>query len=546
MLSIPAGQTPARRFRRRALAAALAIQELLFAGGKVQYPVDTTTIEPGHQLPGAQGWYRDAAIYHIWVKAFADGIHDDGIGDLPGIRAKLGYLQDLGVDTLWLSPIFECAYKGANMHGYDTTDYFRINDRFGTQRDLQELIDDIHARKMRVIFDFVPNHTSTSHPWFQGEATRKTWYVWKDKVPSGWGRPWGGGDSDDVWKELDGAYFYSAFSTSSMADLDYANPEVRKAMLEVERHWLDRGFDGLRMDAARYLCETGPGRAADQPATHALIREFRKVANAYPASPKVMIAEAWTPGPAGIAPYFGDGTDEFQLCLDFSAPEAIFRAIDGGDALEVTRLWDYERDHYPAGARMAAFDSNHDNLISRPGTQYAGNKAKIVLAEALVLLGPGTPVLYYGNEVGMAGKAGSDLDLRQPMDWAAVEAQKGQEDSILTWCRCLLRARKAYPAFRGAYRALATEPGPARALAFLREADGEKIVVVANLTNAKETVIVKGLDGATGASAGVLLGPGPARVEGGRLTAPDLPPYGVRAYYAAGGAFKGTLHGDLR
>ena len=134
----------------------------------------------------------------------------------------------------------------------------------------------------------------------------------------------------------------------------------------------------------------------------------------------------------------------------------------------LTSLWEYERDHYPAGCQTATFDSNHDNVISRPGSQYGGDRAKIILAEALNLLSPNVPIIYYGNEVGMKGRAGTDLDLRQPMDWAAVEAQTAQPDSILSWCRYLTRARAAYPALRGAYATLATDLGPGKALAYLR------------------------------------------------------------------------------
>ncbi|MBP1772947.1 MAG: Alpha-glucosidase/glycosyl hydrolase [Holophagaceae bacterium] len=529
-----------------------------------RYPVDTTTIAPGQQLEGAPGWYNDAVIYHIWVKAFADGVYGDGIGDLPGIQARLDHLQSLGVNTLWLSPIFECDYKGANMHGYDTTDYYAVNDRFGTRADLKALLDAVHARGMRILFDFVPNHTSTKHPWFTDAATRDSWYLWKSTPEAGWGFPWGGGTTQDVWKQSGDRYFYTSFGVTSLADLNFYNPAVQSEMRKVQAYWLDRGFDGMRVDAVRYLCESGPGQAADQADTHARLQAFRALLDEYdsgdlhphpggdPArhSSKVMLAEAWTNGPIGVAPYFGSGANEFHLCLDFSAPWAISDAITKGDGAKVTALWELEQQTFPAGQRSATFDSNHDNLISRPGTQYGGAKAKVILAEALTLLSPGTPILYYGNEIGMTGQSGTDLNLRQPMDWAAVAAQSGQPDSILSWCKYLIQARRAYPALRGGYATLATDVGPGKALAYLRDAGTERVLVVANLSAATQTVVVSGLTAhgvPSGGPVQAVLGDlkGVAALSGDAYTATSIPPYGVRVLYVAGSGFQSTLHGDL-
>jgi alpha-glucosidase len=534
------------------------------AGAKdTPYGPDTTTLAPGQQLENPPNWYVDAVAYHVWVKAYADGIHNDGIGDLPGLRGRLDYLQNLGINTIWLSPIFECSYKGENMHGYDTVDYYALNDRFGTKADLKSLIDDVHSRGMRIIFDFVPNHTSTSHPWFTDGNTSGSWYLWQTTLPSNWGYPWGGGTSSDVWKPGSRGYFYTAFGTGSLADLNYYNPSVVSALQDVERYWLDRGFDGMRVDAARYLCESGPGQGADQPDTHARLKGFRSVLDEYatgdthphpggnPAkhSVKMMIAEAWTDGAPGIAPYYGNGTDEFNLCLDFSHPWAVFTAINGSDATQLTGLWEYEQQHYPAGYRSATFDSNHDNLISRPGTQYGGDARKIILAEALNLLSPGTPILYYGNEIGMTGAAGTDLNLRQPMDWAAVSAQSGQPESILSWCRYLIQARNSYPALRGGYATLATDLGAGKALACVRDSGSERILVVANLTAQPQSPSILGLDahgipadGAVSAILGDLKGVG--TLSGSTYRVSALPPYGIRVIYAAGSAFRTTIHGD--
>ncbi|BDU75848.1 alpha-amylase family glycosyl hydrolase [Mesoterricola sediminis] len=534
------------------------------SNGSTGYPVDTTTIAPGQQLESPARWYDDAVIYQIWVKAFNDGLYGDGIGDLPGIQAKLDYLQSLGVNTLWLSPIFECAYKGSNMHGYDTTDYYAVNDRFGRKADLKNLIDAVHARGMRIIFDFVPNHTSTAHPWFTG-SNRSAYYVWKSALPDGWGYPWGGGTSASVWTASGSGWYYTAFG-AGMADLNFYDAGLRQAIQDVQTYWLDRGFDGMRVDAVRYLCETGPGQAADQPDTHARLQAWRTLLDGYAApgnthprpggdaskvAAKMMVAEAWT-DTARIGAYFGSGSNEFHMCLDFAAPAAVYSAISGPDATALTRLWETERDTWPAGARAASFDSNHDNVISRPGTQYRGSRPQIVLAEAMNILGPATPILYYGNEVGMPGAAGNDADLRQPMDWSAVAAQTGDAESILSWCKYLIQARTSYPALRtGAYATLATDAGPAKALACLRSAGAERILVVANLTGSAQTVTVSGLAAyglPSGTTVQAVLGDlkNNNSLNGGSYTAAAIPAYGVRVIYAGGGGFQGAIHGDIK
>ena len=263
-----------------------------------------------------------------------------------------------------------------------------------------------------------------------------------------------------------------------------------------------------------------------------------------------MIAEAWTNDASGVAPYYGSGVNEFHMCLDFSAPWAVSNMITKGDATQLTSLWEFEQQAYPDGSRSATFDSNHDNLISRPGTQYAGSKPKIILAEAMTLLSPGTPILYYGNEVGMAGQSGTDLNLRQPMDWMAVASQTGQPDSILSWCRYLIQARKAYPALRGGYATLHTDVGPSGAVAYVRDAGTQRVLVVGNLTASAQTVTVSGLTAHGVPASGpvqAILGDlkGIATLAGDSYTATSLPPFGVRVLQVAGAGFQGTLHGDL-
>jgi alpha-glucosidase len=368
----------------------------------------------------------------------------------------------------------------------------------------------------------------------------------------------------DVWRYDGGSYYYTSFATDSLADLNFYNPAVQAEMRKVQSYWLDRGFDGMRVDAVRYLCESGPGQQADQPDTHTQLQAFRRLLDEYSTgdlhphpggdvtrhSAKAMIAEAWTNDAAGVAPYYGNGTNEFHLCLDFSAPWAIANMISQGDATKLTSLWEFEQQTYPAGYRSATFDSNHDNLISRPGTQYGGSKPKIILAEAMTLLSPGTPILYYGNEVGMTGQSGTDLNLRQPMDWGAVATQTSQPDSILSWCRYLIQARKAYPALRGGYATLPTDVGAAKGIAYLRDAGTERVLVVANLGATAQTIVVSGLTAHGVPASGpvqAILGDlkGVTALTGDSYTATSLPPYGVRVLYLAGANFQSTLHGDL-
>ena len=534
----------------------------LACGGSKSAPLPVTTIDPGQQMENPAGWYKDAVVYQVWVKAFADS-NGDSVGDLPGVQSQLDYLQNLGVNTLWLSPIFECANKTSTMHGYDTTNYYAVNDLFGSNGDLKNLINAVHAKGMRILFDFVPNHTSNQNAWFT-DSTKHDWYIWQSSIPSGWGYPWGGGSSSNVWISGDGGYFYSAFSTNTMPDLNYYNAAVKTEMANVERYWLDRGFDGLRMDAARYLCEEGPGLAADQPDTHTQLQAFRAVIDEYATgtnhphpsddatkfSTKMMMAEAWTSDATGITPYYGTGSNVFNMCLDFSAPWAIYNTSNGSNATQLTSLWEYEKAHYPAGYRSATFDSNHDNCISRPATQYGGNKYKIVLAEALNLLSPGTPIIYYGNEVGMTGQSGTDTNLRTAMDWTTAATMASQPDSILNWCKYLIQARTTYAALRGGYATLTTNVGTGKALAYVMDSGTERVFIVANLTNTTQNVAVTDLTshGVTaGGTVGTILGTAASSGwSGSQYSLTSLPPYGIRVFYAAGGAFQGNIHADIQ
>ncbi len=388
-------------------------------------------------------WWRESAFYHIWVKSFADS-DGDGCGDLKGIESKLSYIQDtLGCDAIWLSPIFECKAKGKtesyNMHGYDTTDYYAVNSYFGTEADLTSLINACHDRNMKIIFDFVPNHTSTEHQWFKdsiaGANGKEDWYLWSDTD-----KHWTPMSSSSGWRynSTKGKYYYGAFDTS-MPDLNYNNTEVRAEMKNVVRYWLDKGFDGLRIDAARYLIEA-ESQWTDTAATHAWFQELRtEVLDSYE-SPKFMVCEAWVEGNRNtLNAYFGSD-NEFNMVFDFDAGRpCITSAEDGVDSLNSTLCAN------PSSSRTyGVFLGNHDEYAGRLGTTLNQDWKKINLATALSLLRPTVPFIYYGNELGQPETSASgDIRLRGNYSWTMQKDELSDDTSPLAVNKVLLALRKA-------------------------------------------------------------------------------------------------------
>lgn len=470
-----------------------AAPERLFAVTGDQYyrspnhaSIDAASLE--NQSAGlSPDWWVDAAFYHVWVKSFFD-YDGDGVGDFRGITARLDYIKDtLGCDAIWLSPIFDCAGKGtapsSNMHGYDTVDYYEVNDYFGNKEHLATLLSEAHKRGIKVIFDFVPNHTSNQHPWFIQSANfdpeKKDWYLWNDKK-----LPWNPMGNTNTWYRSDvrQAYYYGAFY-SGMPDLNFRNREVREEMKNVARYWLDFGFDGLRIDAVRYLLEEGNGVAGtvDTKATHEFWEELRaEVVDKYAAlgHPKFMVGEAWISGDRGrLASYFGNAEKpQFHMLFDFDFTGKVASAVkagnkglfDGGYAAET--------------GRHAVFLSNHDNLSNRPGSVYT-NPAQLRAATALSLLMPATPFVYYANETGQSdqgGSAGQDIRLRYPLDWIRVAAQENDPASLLTLHRDLLALRAKHSAIRrGTWKRLELGAGNEVA-AWSLEYEGERMVCVFN------------------------------------------------------------------
>jgi alpha-amylase len=326
----------------------------LFAG------LEPVAPDPAQSLPAAEGWHRDAVVYHVWLAAFRDS-DGNGIGDLRGIIQSLDTLRDLGVNALWLSPFFENASSFRNLHGYDVIDHHRVDPRFGTNADADELIREAHARGLRLIFDFVPNHLSTRHPWFiesrDPASPKRDWFLWRDEPPPG---PWTGFNDRSDWHPLDDAFYYGIF-WSGMPDVNHRNAEVRLELARAARHWLDRGFDGIRMDAVRYLYENLDGDGAkadqeDQPESIAWFEAWRReVMDPYTAQgfAKFMVAENWINDREKLLAFLQhEGRPVFHMTLNFPLLRA-FTRLDAATAKDPWQ-WDATLHQQPRHGRRPA------------------------------------------------------------------------------------------------------------------------------------------------------------------------------------------------
>jgi glycosidase len=459
-------------------------------------------------------------FYEIFVRSFQDS-DGDGIGDFRGLVERLDYLndgdpethEDLGVTALWLMPVFE----SPSYHGYDTTDYDSVESDYGTLEDFRLLLDEAHARGIRVILDLMVNHTSSQHPWFleasdSPDSTMRDWYVWRDDDP-GWRQPWGSGYG--VWHPAGNSYYYGVF-WSGMPDLNFANPDVRAEVIRIARQWLEFGVDGFRLDAARHLFANGPGALQnDQSETHEFWKQFAAaVREVRPDA--LLVGENWTDTPA-IADYFGDpsliaGGDELPMNFNFPLAAAMVRAADASDPLPVVSVLDEMGRFYPEDALDGTFLANHDMI--RLATQLRGDRLRLELAASLLLTTPGTPFLYYGEEIGLRnGPGGRDEEKRTPMPWQPgrgagfspaapwhpfpdspdalnVRDQLDDPEALLAHYRELIDLRRRHVALRrGTARPL---EAPSGVLAMSLESASERLLVVHNL-------------GATPADAGPLL-----------------------------------------
>jgi glycosidase len=472
---------------------------------------------PSPARPAASEWQHDwargAVFYEVFVRSFQDS-DGDGKGDLAGLISRLDLLNDgkpetttdLGVDALWLMPVFE----SPSYHGYDTTNYGMIEPDYGTNADFLRLLDEAHRRGIRVIVDLVVNHSGSGHPWFVSAASSpasptRDFYVWSATDP-GWKQPWGG--NTGTWHPGGGAYYYGVF-WSGMPDLNWRSPALREEMKRIASLWLERGVDGFRLDATRYLVENGSGPLqADTPETHAALKEFAAhVRRVKPAA--LLVGENWADTKV-IATYYGStsvpGGDELPASFDFPLSERILTALAQSNATPIAAKLDEVQKAYPKGALDAPFLTNHDQ--TRLATQLGKNPGRLRNAAAILLTLPGAPFIYYGEEVGIEnGPTGGDESKRTPMPWdgssgggfttgtpwfgfalgreaANVAAQTDDPASLLSRYRDLIRARKAAPALaKGDLVLLSPLTGTTPALAFLRKTAGETVLVVHNLSD---------------------------------------------------------------
>lgn len=474
-------------------------------------------VAPAPARPAASewknGWARGAVFYEVFVRSFQDS-DGDGKGDLRGLISRLDYLNDgrpetttdLGVDALWLMPVFE----SPSYHGYDTTDYTKIASDYGTNADFEKLLDEAHRRGIRVIVDLVLNHSGVGHPWFVSAAASpaspyRDFYVWSATDP-GWKQPWGG--NTGTWHRSGAAYYYGVF-WSGMPDLNWRTPALREEMKAIAALWLERGVDGFRLDATRYLVEDGAGALqADTPETHAALKEF--TAHVRRVKPEAfVVGENWA-DTGVIATYYGSksvaGGDELPASFDFPLSDRIVRAVNESDGVLVAAKLDEVRKAYPAEALDAPFLTNHDQV--RLATQLGRSPGKLRNAAAILLTLPGAPFLYYGEEVGLQnGPTGGDESKRTPMPWdgtpgggfttgtpwfayapgretANVAAQTNDPASLLSRYRDLIRTRKASRALaKGELVLLSPLTGVSPVLAFLRKTADETVLVVHNLSD---------------------------------------------------------------
>jgi len=466
------------------------------AASPVASPSPGATSLAGEPLP----WWHDAVCYEIFVRSFADS-DGDGDGDFAGLIGKLDYLNDgdpatttdLGVTCLWLMPIMEAV----SYHGYDVTDYYAVERDYGTAADFGRLMTEAHARGIRVVVDLVINHTSVEHPWFQqalaDEASPyRDWYIFSPDDPSYLG-PWGA----DAWHESPGGsdYFYGVF-WSGMPDLDFRNPAVTAEIEKITAFWLlEMGVDGFRLDAIKHLIEEGRVQEST-PATLAWIADYGAFIRATkPAS--YTVGEIAGAGTDALLPYYPDLLEAY---FHFELAGASLNAANFGQARQLAGIASGAADRLPDG-RVATFLANHDQ--PRTGTQLDADDADAKVAATLLLTMPGTPFLYYGEEIGMIGDK-PDERIRTPMQWTAdpsgfttgtpwepfqddaqtrtVAAQDSDSASLLNAYRRLIQARTTHPALaHGDFTPL--ESGDPNVFAFLRQDGEQRVLVLVNLGN---------------------------------------------------------------
>ncbi len=536
------------------------------------------------KLEADELWFKDAIIYQLHVKAFADGNHD-GIGDFAGLTEKLDYLQDLGVTALWLLPFYPSPGRD---DGYDISDYRHINPDLGTLQDFRRFMQEARRRKLRVIIELVVNHTSDRHPWFErarrSKATSdaRNWYVWSDSEQKYAGTRIIFNDAEKsnwTWDPEAQAYYWHRFF-SHQPDLNFNNPRVLMAIMRVMRHWLDLGIDGFRLGAIPYLCEREGTSNENLPETHAVIKNIRAALDSY-APGKVLLAEAnqW---PEDVAAYFGDG-DECHMAYHFGLMPRICMAIAQADRFPITDILRQTPD-IPVNCQWAMFLRNHDELTLEMVTDierdylwstYAtdprarlnlgirrrlaslmdNERPKIELMNSLLMSFPGTPIIYYGDEIGMGDNIylGDRNGVRTPMQWTPdrnggfsrcdparlylpmimdpiygyeavnVEAQSRSLASLLSWNKRLISVRKSSKIFgRGSLSLI--RPANRCVFVCVRQYQNDVLLCVANLSRSAQAVEID-------------LSPWRGRVPFEMLGRTNFPPIGENAYVVTLGPY---------
>jgi maltose alpha-D-glucosyltransferase/alpha-amylase len=492
-------------------------------------------------------WYKDAVIYQVHVRTFYDS-NGDGIGDFQGLEQKLDYLQDLGVNAIWLMPFFPSPLRD---DGYDIADYNSVHASYGVLDDFKKFLKSAHERSIRVIIEMVLNHTSDQHPWFQESRStqdnpRRDWYVWSDTDTrykgvriifldtemSNW-----------AWDPISKAYYWHRFF-SHQPDLNYDNPAVRNEMWRVMKGWLDMGVDGFRLDAVPYLVEREGTNCENLPETHAILKELRQKLDAeYPG--RMLLAEAnqW---PADLRPYFGEG-NEFHMAFHFPLMPRMFMGVKLEDRKPITEILQ-QTPEIPSSCQWCLFLRNHDELTlemvrdterdymydsyaqiknmrlnlgirRRLAPLLDNDRRRIELMNGILMSLPGTPIIYYGDEIGMGDNInlGDRNGVRTPMQWNGgwnggfsiadpeslyaplilnpvygypavnVLSQKRTEHSLLSWMRRIIAVRRSSRVFgNGSIEFL--YPANHRILAYVRQFGNETVLVVNNLSNAAQAV----------------------------------------------------------
>ncbi len=492
-------------------------------------------------MSNTNDWYKDAIIYELHVKAFYDS-NEDGVGDFRGLTEKLDYLEDLGINCIWLLPFYKSPLRD---DGYDISDYYTVHPDYGTISDFRQFLKAAHKRGIRVLSDLVLNHTSDQHSWFQEarhstDPIKRNYYVWSDSdkryedariiftdtETSNWS-----------WDPVAKQYYWHRFF-SHQPDLNFDNPAVRKEMLRVMRFWLDTGIDGFRADAVPYLFEREGTNCENLPETHAYLKQIRTYMDQHYTG-RVLLAEAnqW---PTDLLPYFGND-DEFHMSFNFPLMPRIFMAIRREERRPIVDIIE-QLPEIPPNCQWGIFLRNHDELtlemvtdeerdymyqeyVSDPRMRINigirrrlaplldNSRRRIELVNSLLFSLPGTPVIYYGDEMGMGDNIflGDRNGVRTPMQWNSdrnagfsrtdaarlyspvitdpvfgyqarnVEAELRTHSSLLRWMKLMIHTRKENPVFgRGDIKFL--DSANTKVLAYTRQYEGQHVLIVNNLS----------------------------------------------------------------